>query len=108
MVLLCLSGKLEQSHVSLKAVQDGSSLVGPCQRGLGLDVENGCVYVPRQAVFRACGQAGLPRPDVFKAEKDLADRKLVLPSAISDGFLISAGLWDEVIRACRRELNTPV
>jgi hypothetical protein len=106
LTLLCLSGKLGMEYFDLQPCLDKAYPPAPGKRAVCIDPEKGRVYLPRKATIRACDRAGIPRPDLYRAEKELSERKLLLPNPLSDGILIAAGLWEEVVKGCRRELNT--
>ena len=105
LVLLCLSGKLGVEYVNLQPCLEKACPPGLGRKAVCVDTENGVVYLPRAAIGRACDRADVPRPNLYNAEKDLSDRKLLVPNPLSDGILISTGLWNEAVKGGRSELN---
>jgi hypothetical protein len=108
LALLCLSGKLGMEYVNLQPYLDQACPPSNSKKSVCMDPENGQVYLPRNTIIRSCDRAGIPRPDLQRAEKELFERKLLLPNPLSDGILIVSGPWEEAIKGCRRELNTGV
>lgn len=106
--LLCLSGKLGHVQQELGLALAGGYIPNQARKAICSDPENGRVYLPHRAIQRACDRAGIPRPDLFKVEKDLVARKSLLSSAIPDGLLVPFDLWNGVIKGCRGELNSSV
>jgi hypothetical protein len=108
LALLCLSAQLEVEYVDLQPCLDQACPPKAGKKAICVDSENSRVYLSRGAIGRACDRAGIPRPELHKAEKELSGRKLLLPNPLSDGILISTELWEGAIKGCRRELNTGV
>ena len=104
-VLLCLSGKLGREYIPLEGCLKAGFAPSMGRLAACVDIEGSRVYLPRKAIIRACGNAGIPRPDLFNAEKDLSEKGLLLPNTISDGLLISTELWNQTVKGCRSELN---
>jgi hypothetical protein len=105
LVLLCLSGKLGLEHYEMSRCLKGGFAPNLAHRAICLDVENSCVFLPKRPIVRVCDRFGIPRPDFFRAEKDLAARGLTRPNTIEDGLLVSSGVWEEAVKGCRSELN---
>jgi hypothetical protein len=106
LALLCLSSKLDAEYLDLQPFLSKLCPPNLSRKAICIDTEKGQVYLPRRAISRACERAGIPRPDMYRAENELSERKLLLPNSLSDGILISTGLWNEAIKRCRCELNT--
>lgn len=105
LALLCLSGKMNPEYYPLDLCLQGGYAPSPGRKSVCVDTEGERIYLPRKGIAKVCDSVGIPRPDIFKAEKDLSERGLLLPNTISDGLLVSTELWNGVIRGCRSELN---
>lgn len=106
--LLCLSGKLGHVQLELTLAAAGGYAPNQARKAVCSDPESKQVYLPNRAILRACDRAGIPRPDLFKVEKDLVARKSLISGSIPDGLLVPFDLWNGVIKGCRGELNSSI
>jgi len=68
------------------------------KRGILVDVESNCVFLPRKALQNAVRKAKLPKPDLVRISEDFSARDvLVAADASLDGWVIAREDWEILV-----------
>lgn len=98
MAHLCVIGVIATDYRDLTSKHSITRITRSERRPVLIDPDQRLVYIPRATIVRRCQSCDIPKPEFFRAEKDLGDRKKLSQGIASEGITLTLDVWEDTIR----------